>query len=234
MFFEYLQHLIYGYYPYLAGTVFLVGSLLRFDHGQYTWKAHSSQILSKKNMRLASNLFHVGMLVIFFGHLFGMLTPHWIYSPFISAGNKQLLAIIVGGIAGAMVVIGGGMLLYRRFFNPRVKATSGFMDNLILALIVFQAALGMVTIIFSLGHLEGDVMLTLASWAQAIVFFNGNAANYLQEVSWIYKVHIFVGLTIIFLFPFTRLVHIWSVPLATWGATTRSCASAADGGRAWS
>src|SRR5690606_3048520 len=153
MFSEYLHYLIYGYYPYLAGTVFLVGSLLRFDHGQYTWKAHSSQILSQQNMRLASNLFHVGMLVIFFGHLFGMLTPHWIYSPFISADNKQLLAIIVGGVAGAMVVIGGGMLLYRRFFNPRVKATSGFMDNLILALIVFQAALGMVTIIFSLGHL---------------------------------------------------------------------------------
>lgn len=217
MFFEYLQHLIYGYYPYLAGTVFLVGSLLRFDHGQYTWKAHSSQILSKKNMRLASNLFHVGILVIFFGHLFGMLTPHWIYEPFISAGNKQLLAIIIGGIAGAMVVVGGGMLLYRRFFNPRVKATSGAMDNLILALIVFQACLGMVTIIFSLGHLEGDVMLTLASWAQAIVFFNGNAANYLEEVSWIYKVHIFVGLTIIFLFPFTRLVHIWSIPLGYLG-----------------
>lgn len=217
MFFEYLQHLIYGYYPYLAGTVFLVGSLLRFDHGQYTWKAHSSQILSKKSMRLASNLFHVGILVIFFGHLFGMLTPHWVYAPFISAGNKQLLAIIIGGLAGAMCIIGGAMLLYRRLTNLRVKASSAVMDNVILALILFQACLGMITIIFSLGHLEGDVMLTLASWAQAIVFFSGGAANYLEEVSWIYKVHIFVGLTIILLFPFSRLVHVWSIPLGYLG-----------------
>lgn len=217
MFAEYLHYLIYGYYPYLAGTVFLVGSLLRYDHGQYTWKAHSSQILSKKNMRLASNLFHVGILVIFFGHLFGMLTPHWIYSPFLSAGNKQILAIVIGGIAGLMTLVGGAMLLYRRLTNPRVKATTSFMDNLILALIVVQAALGLVTILFSLGHLEGSVMLTLASWAQAIVFFNGGAANYLQAVPWIYKVHIFLGLTIILLFPFTRLVHIWSVPLGYFG-----------------
>jgi len=217
MFFEYLQHLIYGYYPYLAGTVFLVGSLLRFDHGQYTWKAHSSQILAKKNMRLASNLFHVGILVIFFGHLFGMLTPHWVYAPFISAGNKQLLAIIIGGIAGAMCIVGGAMLLYRRLTNPRVKASSATMDTVILALILFQACLGMITIIFSLGHLEGDVMLTLASWAQAIVFFSGGAADYLEEVSWIYKIHIFVGLTIILLFPFSRLVHVWSIPLGYLG-----------------
>lgn len=217
MFFEYLQHLIYGYYPYLAGTVFLVGSLLRFDHGQYTWKAHSSQVLSKKNMRLASNLFHVGILVIFFGHLFGMLTPHWVYAPFISAGNKQLLAIIIGGVAGALCIIGGAMLLFRRMTNPRVKASSATMDTVILALILFQACLGMITIIFSLGHLQGDVMLTLASWAQAIVFFSGGAANYLEEVSWIYKIHIFVGLTIILLFPFSRLVHVWSIPLGYLG-----------------
>ncbi len=77
----YLDHLIYGYYPYLVGTVFLVGSLLRYDHGQFTWKTGSSQMLSSKNMRLGSNLFHIGIIVIFFGHLFGMLTPHWVYSP---------------------------------------------------------------------------------------------------------------------------------------------------------
>ena len=106
MFIEYLQHLIYGYYPYLAGTVFLVGSLMRYDQGQFTWKTGSSQMLSSKNMRLASNLFHIGIIVIFFGHLVGMLTPHWVYAPFLHAGTKQLIAIVVGGIAGAMCVVG--------------------------------------------------------------------------------------------------------------------------------
>ncbi|GAB2726131.1 respiratory nitrate reductase subunit gamma [Halomonas garicola] len=212
MFIEYLQHLIYGYYPYLAGTVFLVGSLLRFDYGQYTWKTGSSQMLSSKNMRLASNVFHIGILVIFFGHLFGMLTPHWIYAPFISAGAKQIVAIVIGGIAGVMVLIGGGMLLYRRLYNPRVKASSSTMDTLILAILVLQAALGVTTVFFSLGHLDGAMMLTLASWAQAIVFFSGGAADYMADVAWIYKIHVFLGLTIILLFPFSRLVHVWSIP----------------------
>jgi len=209
---HYLTHLIYGYYPYLAGTVFLLGSLLRFDHGQYTWKTGSSQMLSSKNMRLGSNLFHIGIIVIFFGHLVGMLTPHWVYAPFLHAGTKQLVAIVVGGIAGAMCLVGGAMLLYRRIFNPRVRQSSSLMDTLILGLIVLQAGLGMVTIIFSLGHMDGEMMLTLSSWAQSIVFFSGGAADYMQEVSWIYKLHIFLGLTIILLFPFSRLVHVWSVP----------------------
>nr|AAT47526.1 NarI [Halomonas maura] len=213
MFGEYLQHLIYGYYPYLAGTVFLVGSLLRYDQGQFTWKTGSSQMLSSKNMRLASNLFHIGILVIFFGHLFGMLTPHWVYAPFLSAGAKQVIAIVVGGIAGVLCLAGGAMLLHRRLTNPRVRASSSTMDTLILALLVFQAALGVTTVFFSLGHLDGEMMLTLAAWAQAIVFFGGGAADYMAEVSWIYKLHVFLGLTIILLFPFTRLVHVWSVPL---------------------
>ncbi|MGC3872263.1 respiratory nitrate reductase subunit gamma [Halomonas sp. GXIMD04776] len=217
MFVEYLQHLIYGYYPYLAGTVFLVGSLLRYDQGQFTWKTGSSQMLSSKNMRLASNLFHIGILVIFFGHLFGMLTPHWVYAPFLSAGSKQILAILIGGIAGVLVLIGGGMLLHRRLTNPRVKASSSIMDTLILAILVFQAALGIVTVFFSLGHLDGEMMLTLAAWAQSIVFFSGGAADYMAEVSWIYKLHVFLGLTIILLFPFSRLVHVWSIPLGYLG-----------------
>lgn len=217
MFIEYLTHLIYGYYPYLAGTVFLVGSLLRFDHGQFTWKTGSSQMLSSQRMRLASNLFHIGIIVIFFGHLFGMLTPHWVYAPFLEAGTKQVLAIIIGGIAGVLCLVGGAMLLHRRLTNPRIKASSSFMDTLILGIIVFQAGLGVISVFFSLGHLDGEMMLTLASWAQAIVFFGGGAADYMAEVSWIYKLHVFLGLTIILLFPFTRLVHVWSLPLGYLG-----------------
>ncbi|HSH48149.1 MAG TPA: respiratory nitrate reductase subunit gamma [Halomonas sp.] len=209
---SYLNTLLFGLYPYLAGTVFLVGSLLRFDHGQYTWKAGSSQMLTTKNMRVASNLFHVGILVIFFGHLVGLLTPHWVYAPFMSAGTKQVMAIVVGGIAGVMCLIGGAMLAYRRITNPRVRASSSPMDTFIIVLLVVQVGLGLLTIFSALGHLDGGVMIQLAGWAQAIVFYQGGAAEYLVGVSWIYKLHIFVGLTIILLFPFTRLVHVWSVP----------------------
>lgn len=210
---NYLNELLFGLYPYVAGTIFLAGSLLRFDHGQYTWKTGSSQVLSKHQMRLASNLFHIGIIVIFFGHLVGLLTPHWVYAPFISAGAKQVVAIVVGGIAGAMCLVGGGMLLYRRLMQPRIRATSSRADIVILALLVAQVSLGLLTIIPAMGHLDGGAMLDLAEWAQSIVFFKGGAAENLAEIGLIYKLHILLGLTIVLVFPFTRLVHVWSAPL---------------------
>lgn len=214
---SYLNVLLFGLYPYLAGSVFLIGSLLRFDHGQYTWKSGSSQMLSKRQLRLGSNLFHIGILVIFFGHLVGLLTPHWVYAPFISAGAKQVVAIIVGGIAGVMCLTGGLILLHRRLTNVRVRASSSIADNLILALLMVQVTLGLLTIIPALGHLDGSVMLMLGGWAQSVVYFQGDAAAYLEGVGWIYKLHILVGLTIVLVFPFTRLVHVWSVPLGYLG-----------------
>ncbi|MCU5782451.1 respiratory nitrate reductase 1 subunit gamma [Alcanivorax balearicus MACL04] len=210
---HHLHILLFGIYPYVAVSVFLVGSLIRFDHGQYTWKTGSSQMLSSRHMRLASNCFHIGILVIFFGHLVGLLTPHWAYAWIISAGAKQIMAILVGGIAGVLCFIGGVMLLWRRLFNPRVRASSSAMDTFIIALLVVQVTLGLATIGPALGHLDGGLMLQLAHWAQAIAFFQGGAAAYLEGVGWIYKVHIFIGLTIFLVFPFSRLVHVWSLPL---------------------
>ncbi|WP_444678712.1 respiratory nitrate reductase subunit gamma [Halomonas sp. E19] len=209
----FLDNLLFGLYPYLAGAVFLIGSLMRYDHGQYTWKTGSSQMLTSKNMRLASNLFHVGIIVIFFGHLAGLLTPHWLYSPFISAGTKQVMAVVVGGIAGVMCLVGGAMLFHRRLTNPRVRASSSPMDTVIIGLLVAQVALGLLTILPTLGHLDGSKMLQFSGWAQSIVYFQGGAAAHLEGVSWIFKLHILVGLTIILVFPFTRLVHVWSVPM---------------------
>ncbi|KJZ08409.1 nitrate reductase [Halomonas sp. S2151] len=214
---NYLHTLLFGLYPYLAGSVFLIGSLLRFDHGQYTWKTGSSQMLSSRRMRLASPLFHIGILVIFFGHLVGLLTPHWVYAPFISAGTKQVFAILVGGLAGIACLVGGAMLLHRRFTDPRVKASSSFMDNLIIVLLVVQVTLGLLTIPAALHHLDGGVMIKLAEWAQAIVFFRGGAATHLEGIGFIYHLHILVGLTIVLVFPFTRLVHAWSAPLGYLG-----------------
>ncbi|MEQ3637739.1 respiratory nitrate reductase subunit gamma [Alcanivorax sp.] len=210
---QYLNTVLFGLYPYFAATVFLVGSLLRFDHGQYTWKTGSSQMLSSRHMRLASNCFHVGILVIFFGHLVGLLTPHWAYEWIISPGNKQIMAILVGGIAGIICFIGGAMLLWRRLSNPRVRATSSAMDTFIIFLLVVQVTLGLGTIIPAMDHLDGGIMLQLANWAQSIVFFKGNAAVHLQGINWVYKIHILIGLTLFLLFPFSRLVHVWSVPL---------------------
>lgn len=210
---SYFDSLFFGLYPYLAGSVFLIGSWLRYDQAQYTWRAGSSQMLSKTGMRMASNLFHVGILVIFGGHLVGLLTPHWLYEPFMSAGTKQVMAIVVGGMAGAACWYGAFMLFKRRLTDPRVRATGSTADLLIIGILLVQVTLGLSTIIPTLGHLDGSNMLLLAEWAQSIVFFKGGAAEHLVNVGLIFKLHIFLGLTIFLLFPFTRLVHIWSAPV---------------------
>lgn len=209
---HYLNIFFFEIYPYLCGTVFLIGSWLRYDYGQYTWRAGSSQMLDKGNFRLASNLFHIGIIGIFFGHLFGLLTPHWVYEPFLAIATKQKLAMVAGGVFGLMALVGGLMLLKRRMFNPRVRATSSRADIVILGILMIQLILGLTSILFSLRHLDGVGMMKLVGWAQSVVTFQGNASTWLDGVEWIYRVHLVLGMTIFLVFPFTRLVHVWSAP----------------------
>ncbi|MFO1318882.1 MAG: respiratory nitrate reductase subunit gamma [Burkholderiales bacterium] len=206
----YLNQIVFGLYPYLCLAVFLVGSLLRFDREQYTWKSDSSQLLRRGQLRLGSNLFHLGVLFLLFGHFFGMLTPHWAYEHFISAGDKQLLAMISGGLAGTAGFLGLTVLLHRRLVDPRIRVTSRPGDIAIAVLLWIQLALGLATIPLSAQHLDGSMMLVLAEWAQRIVTFRSGAADLLAPVGWVFKLHMFLGLTIFLVFPFTRLVHIWS------------------------
>lgn len=211
---SYLNEFLFGVYPYLAGAVFLLGSLVRFDRDQYTWKAHSSQLLRKHNMRLASNLFHVGIILLFFGHLVGLLTPPAVYHAFgLSAGAKQILSMLAGGIFGLMCFAGLTLLVHRRLTDPRIRATSTRMDIFILLLLYVQLILGLLTIPASLFHLDGHNMVQMAGWAQHIVTFQGDAEQLLAGVPLLYKLHIFLGVTTFAVFPFSRLVHIWSVPL---------------------
>jgi nitrate reductase gamma subunit len=214
---SYLHTLVFGIYPYIALVVMVVGTWARYDNAQFTWRAQSTQILTKKNMVWASALFHVGILIVFFGHLVGLLTPHFAYEWFMSAGTKQVMAIVVGGIAGTMALIGGGVLTMRRLTDPRVRASSTFADDAIIVILMIQLALGMLTIYPTLGHLDGSTMLLLAAWAQGIFTFQFDAASHIADVHWIYKTHMALGLTIFVLFPFTRLVHMLSVPVEYFG-----------------
>src|SRR5215469_7052505 len=133
------NHILFGWYPYLCLTVFLLGSLLRFDREQYTWKTGSSQLLRRRQLLWGSNLFHIGILVIFFGHFVGLLTPIWIFEAIgISHTFKQLMAIWVGGIAGLLCLIGIAFLTYRRLFDPRIRVTSSFSDIAILLILFAQ------------------------------------------------------------------------------------------------
>lgn len=210
---NFLNTFFFDIYPYIAGAVFIIGSWLRYDYGQYTWRAGSSQMLDKKGMRLASNLFHVGIIGIFFGHFVGMLTPHWMYEPFITVAQKQMLAMVAGGACGVMTLIGGGLLLKRRLTNPRVRATSSAGDILIIILLVIQVILGLGTIPFSAQHTDGSEMMKLVGWAQSVVTFKGGASEHLEGVAFIFRMHLVLGMTLFLIFPFCRLVHIWSAPV---------------------
>lgn len=215
-----LHDLVFGAYPYLAGAVFLLGSWIRFDREQYTWKADSSQLLSNKNMRWASNLFHVGILGIFFGHAVGMLLPHsWFLAMGISDVTHQYLAIYAGGIFGVMCLIGAAMLLVRRVTNPRVKAVSRNRDTFVIAWLLVTVTLGLSTLLVSTGHAaDGDVseMILLAEYVKSIATLSVDP-SLIKGVSLIFKIHMFFGMTVFLIFPFTRLVHVWSVPLTYLG-----------------
>ena len=205
-----LDTFLFGYYPYICLSVFLLGSLLRFDRDQYTWKSDSSQMLRTGSLRWGSNLFHAGVLFLFFGHFFGMLTPHFVYEPFISAGAKQVVAMVSGGAAGVLGLAGLTLLLHRRLFDARIRANSRTSDIVILLLLWLQLVLGLATIPLSGQHLDGSMMLRLAEWAQRIVTFRAGAPEVLAGVGWVFKLHMFLGMTIFLVFPFTRLVHVWS------------------------
>ena len=205
-----LDTFLFGLYPYICLSVFLLGSLIRFDRDQYTWKSDSSQLLKAGQLRWGSNLFHVGVLFLFFGHFVGMLTPHFVYEPFITAGQKQVLAMTTGGIAGALAFVGVTILLHRRLSEPRIRATSKTSDIVLLVLLWLQLALGLASVPLSAQHLDGSVMMLLAEWAQRIVTFRPGAAELLAGVNWVFRAHIFLGMSIFLVFPFTRLAHVWS------------------------
>jgi nitrate reductase gamma subunit len=216
----YLDQFLFSVFPYIAGSVFIFGSLLRFERGQYTWRAMSSQTFtSTPAFRWASIAFHVGILLLFFGHLVGLLTPTWLYEGVgMSAAFKQLLAILAGGVAGVICLVGLTYLMLRRLFNARVRANSAFMDTFIIVLLWLQLVTGLGTIFVSTGHMDGYVMQQLAHWAQHIVTFRSGAHEYIVGVHWFYKTHILLGLLMFTAFPFSRLVHIWSWP---WAYTRR-------------
>lgn len=209
-----MNNFLFGIYPYIALSVLIFGSIARYERDPFTWKSSSSQLLRRKQLVWGSILFHVSVLVIFFGHLIGLLTPLSLFHALgISDGFKQTLAVVAGGIAGVMALIGGGMLFHRRWTDPRIRATSSFWDIAILTLLLAQLVLGIGTIFVSVQHLDGGEMVKFMTWSQMIFTFQAGAAEQIADVAPIFKAHLFLGLTIFLVFPFTRLVHMLSVPL---------------------
>ena len=209
-----LNNLLFGVYPYVCLAVFWIGSWLRFDREQYGWKADSTQLLSKPWMRIASNFFHYGVIAIFGGHLVGLLTPHSVFAAIMPDITHQWVAISAGTIFGLSMLFGGTILLFRRFGNARISLTSRWADKFTLVWVMLTLVLGLLTIPVSIGHAgHGDprVVTAMAEWIQSIVYLYPSP-QYLEGVDTIFKLHVLAGMTVFLIFPFTRLVHIWSMP----------------------
>ena len=207
----YLNQLAFGIYPYIALTIFLLGSLIRYEREQYTWKSDSSQLLHHGQLRLGNILFHIGILGLFFGHLFGLLTPLWVWDALgVTHSLKQMVALIAGGTMGTICLAGLTLLLYRRLANARIAAVTRKRDWLLLSWILGALLLGLLTITESAKHSDGEVMVRLMMWAQHLLTFQGDAASFILDTPWLFKLHMMMGMTLFVIFPFTRLVHVWS------------------------
>ncbi len=208
---DYLHHFVFGIYPYIALAIFLLGSLVRFEREQYNWKSESTQVLYWGNLRLGSILFHVGILGLFGGHFVGLLTPVAVWDALgVSHSLKQVVAMTAGGVMGSFCLAGVLILLHRRFSNDRLATNTTWRDKLVLLWILVTVLLGLSTIAVSAQHLDGHEMVLLMTWAQHLVTFRGDAPQFIQEASPIFKLHLFMGMSLFIIFPFSRLVHVWS------------------------
>lgn len=205
------DYFVFGIMPYIALTVLVIGSIARYDRDPFTWKSSSSQLLRRKQLILGTVLFHVGILIVFFGHLAGLFTPVWVLDFLgIPYALKQWMAVLIGGCAGVVALIGATLLLHRRLTDPRIRVTSSRADIGIMGLIWLQLLIGLGTITLTLRHMDGVEMVHFMTWSQSVVLLNLNAWMDVINVHWLYKAHIFLGLLITILFPFTRLVHMIS------------------------
>lgn len=208
---NYINQFLFGIYPYIALAIFLLGSLIRFDREQYTWRSESTQVLHTGQLRLGSILFHIGIIGLLGGHAVGLLTPVWVWDTLgVTHGAKQIVAMAAGGVMGTLCLVGILLLLARRLGNQRLRAATTFKDKVVLLWILGTLLLGLTSIFVSAGHLDGHVMVLLMTWAQHIVTFRGDAAGFIADAPLVFKLHLFMGMSLFVIFPFTRLVHIWS------------------------
>jgi nitrate reductase gamma subunit len=207
---SYLHTFLFGIYPYICLAVLLLGSLVRFDRDQYTWKSDSSQMLRHGLLRVGSNFFHWGILVVVFGHFAGFLAPHALVSPFLTASQHQLIAMVGGGAAGVAAIFGLTLLIWRRLGDARIRRNSRPSDIVIVLMLWVQLALGLATVVLSFRHMDGAMFEQLTSYVKGVVTFQPAVAGLLAGVPLTYRLHIFLGFTIFLVSPFTRMVHIWS------------------------
>lgn len=208
------EQFLWVIYPYVALTIFVVGHIYRYNTDQLGWTARSSELLEKKSLKWGSMLFHLGILAVVGGHVSGLLIPKaWTEAAGITDHMYHMVAVYAGGSAGLVTLAGILILTVRRFSNERVYAVSSMADLIAVVLVLAEVVLGLAgtaTNIF--GGTGFDYRETMAPWLRGLLLLQPDA-NFMQNVPLPFKLHVIMGFALFLVWPFTRLVHVWSMPI---------------------
>lgn len=209
-----IDYFLWAGLPYLVIAIFLVGLILRFDRDPYGWTSKSSEILEKRLLGIGVLMFHYGFVFVFIGHLMGLIIPEWVYDSIgINSFEYHELSLYAGAAAGLVSISGLIILLIRRLTNPRIKSTSGIDDFYTLGLLLVVMSAGLAnTLGFTLLIGPYEYRATLGVYIRSI-FMLQPQIELMATAPLSYQIHTMLGLLFFASIPFTRLVHIFSLPI---------------------
>ncbi|GKS25039.1 respiratory nitrate reductase subunit gamma [Staphylococcus argenteus] len=209
-----LNQFLWVIFPYLCLVVFVAGHIARYRYDKFSWTAKSTELIERKQLMWGSLLFHLGVIPVFFGHIVGLLIPKsWMDAFGISEHLYHIGAVYIGSIFGIITLIGMFLLTARRITTKSIRKLSSASDifvNVLLLIIVFMGCYA--TLVTNGQHPDFNYRTSLSIWFRQLFMLKPDAALMIG-VPIAFKIHILLGFTIMACWPFTRLVHVWSVPL---------------------
>jgi nitrate reductase gamma subunit len=209
-----LEQFLWVIYPYVCLVIFIVGHIFRYRTDQFNWTAKSSEFIEKKQLMAGSLLFHLGIIPVIMGHVAGLGIPKsWMRALGVDDHLYHIGAVYVGGFFGIITLLGMLILTWRRFTLRNVRRLSSASDLAVNALLLLIVFMGMyATLVTNAVQPEFDYRETISIWFRGLFVLSPDA-SLMREVPLSFKLHALAGFTIFAFWPFTRLVHVWSVPL---------------------
>lgn len=210
-----VEFLLWIVLPYAAITVFIGGHIWRYRHDRFTWGTRSTQLLENRQLRPAILLFHLGLLAVFGGHLVGILIPEsWTEAVGVTEDIYHVASVAAGATFGAVTIIGFVWLIARREGTPRVRATTTMIDRATYVLLLVVMLLGQFA---TLGPnlIDGgyNYRESVSPWFRGLFSLNPDV-GLITSAPLVYRVHAIAAFLLFALWPFSRLVHVWSIPVA--------------------
>ena len=211
---NFTEQFLWVIYPYLTLTIFILGHIYRYNTDQLGWTAKSSGLLENKSLQWGSLLFHAGILAVVGGHVSGLLIPkHWFEALGVTQEMYHMGSVAAGGPAGILTFAGIVILTLRRFGNERVYAINSKADIIVVIIVLAEVVLGLASTVTNIFGSSGiDYRETIAPWFRGLLLLQPDA-TFMNRVPLAFRLHVLMGFALFAIWPFTRLVHVWSVPI---------------------